>query len=308
MEISPRTVIRMLELIDRVNATVEGGARRNAERTRGPYVEGEAGWTFWSRTLFEHNIPDWIVQHAESHYHYDWDRLLKAFHSGQFFVTEYGPIASERECPREAYGPMGEAVLGVIAAILVNDDFGPKGPLSGQLKTEPLVRALEHDGFRVDRANVRLIPVEGHVSHEEEESRLANLIDNSGLANRNVSNTHLKDASDHYIDGTKDHSSLGESRSLLQSLLDGISEAIDQRGISPVGLPGGTSNRLDYLERNGLLTADERTAFGAAWGFLSAGTHPGLPPREQARMGILLSIEFSQMLVLKWLDWCQRHP
>jgi hypothetical protein len=40
-------------------------------------------------------------------------------------------------------------------------------------------------------------------------------------------------------------------------------------------------------------------------GFLSAGSHPGLPPREQARIGLLLSMEFCQMLLLKWQYW--RH-
>jgi hypothetical protein len=54
---------------------------------------------------------------------------------------------------------------------------------------------------------------------------------------------------------------------------------IDKTGKSPVKLPGGTANRLDYLEKTGLFTTDEKAAFGAAWGFLSAGSHPGLTPR-----------------------------
>lgn len=129
---------------------------------------------------------------------------------------------------------------------------------------------------------MRLVSLEGRVSHEEEQSRLEALLTQSGLPNIHIAKKHLNDAAEQYVDGTKDHSSLGESRTLLQSLIDLTSEQIQNSGRSVAGLPGGTADRLDYLEKNGLFTSDEKTAFGGAWGFLSAGSHPGLPPREQA--------------------------
>lgn len=67
-------------------------------------------------------------------------------------------------------------------------------------------------------------------------------------------------------------------------------------------------NELDYLETNGVWTHDQRMMFGAAWGFFSAGAHPGLTPRERARIGVLLSIEFSSVLISSWLHWKQTRP
>lgn len=62
-------------------------------------------------------------------------------------------------------------------------------------------------------------------------------------------------------------------------------------------------NRLDYLQTVGFFTTDERAAFGAAWGFLSAGSHPGIPSRDEARIGLILSLEFAQVLLLKSVKW-----
>ena len=83
---------------------------------------------------------------------------------------------------------------------------------------------------------------------------------------------------------------------------------MNRSGKATGSLPGGTANRFQYLEQNGLLVTDERTMSGAAWGFLSAGSHSGVPSRELARMGLLFSMELSQMLILKWQQWRLQHP
>jgi hypothetical protein len=40
-----------------------------------------------------------------------------------------------------------------------------------------------------------------------------------------------------------------------------------------------------------------------AWGSLSAGAHPGVPEREQARIGLILALEFGQLLLVKFTNW-----
>ncbi len=250
-----------------------------------------------------------MITHADTHYHFDWDRILRAFDSGSdFFNTEYGPIVPERELSQKHHAELSDAFLFKIAAILAIGEFGPNGPVNDPRRSEALIRSLEHDGFSLDNKKVILLPTEGAVSHEEEETRLGILIRNSGLPTASVIKGHLQEAAVNYMDGNKDHSSLGESRTLLQAVLDGISQEIEKTAHSRVALPGGTKNRWGYLEANGLLTSDEVAMFGAGWGFLSAGSHPGLPPREQARIGLILSMEFSQVLIMKWLDWRNQHP
>jgi hypothetical protein len=298
----------MMELLESVNSTINGGARRRSVRIRGPYFSGlDAVSKTWSRILFEHGLPEPLLTHADQHYHFNWDRIIRALESGEFFTTQYGPVVPETELPPQKYEEAGQVFLAKMAAIVVVGDFGPTGPVKGGLKIESLVRSLEHDGLAVDMKSVKLVPIEGPVTLEEEQNRLEEMIDMSGLPGSAVAKKHLQDAAENYLDGTKDHSSLGESRALLQCLVDDSAEQIANTGRSQVGLPGGTANRLDYLERNNFLAPDEKAAFGAAWGFLSAGAHPGMTPREQARMGMVLSMEFSQMLIQKWLHWRAQH-
>jgi hypothetical protein len=98
-------------------------------------------------------------------------------------------------------------------------------------------------------------------------------------------------------------SSLNESRNLIQALIDGISMETDKHGNHSTGLPGGTVNRIDYLSIVGFLTADEKAAMSSGWGSLSAGSHPGVPEREHARNGLILALEFGQLLMLKFANW-----
>jgi hypothetical protein len=89
----------------------------------------------------------------------------------------------------------------------------------------------------------------------------------------------------------------------VQSLIDGISIETDTHGKHSVKLPGGTAPRIEYLRNVGFLTLDEQAAFNSAWGSLSAGSHPGVPEREQARIDLVLALEFGQLLLLKFRNW-----
>jgi hypothetical protein len=112
----------------------------------------------------------------------------------------------------------------------------------------------------------------------------------------------MADANSLYTNGNY-HPSLNESRSLIQALIDGISIETDKSGNHSTGLPGGTANRIDYLFNVGFLAADEKTALNSGWGSLSAGSHPGVPEPEQARIGLILALEFGQLLMHKFANW-----
>jgi hypothetical protein len=174
MQLSRRTLSRMLELLDKICATFEAGALRYSEMTGNDYWEGEATSKYWSRLLFEHEFSDWMIARIEESYHFDWDRIVRDLSTGKFFTMDDGtPI--RRDLPRQQYEQFGHTLLGIIAAIIVTGEFGPKGPAHGTLKLEPLKRSLEHDGYIVDTKNVKLVEAEGPLSHEEEETRLSEL-------------------------------------------------------------------------------------------------------------------------------------
>lgn len=62
-------------------------------------------------------------------------------------------------------------------------------------------------------------------------------------------------------------------------------------------------DRIEYLTKVGFLVPDEEAALKSGWGSLSAGSHPGVPERDQARIGLVLALEFGQLLLIKFANW-----
>jgi hypothetical protein len=287
MELSQKTLVRLMEVLAHADSKHRGDAR----------------YTYWFRLLYEYEFPEWFIRIAAPSRYFNWDDTIRELRSRSFFFGSRGPILSADHLEVRNIPVAAEYFLEKLAAIAVIR-IAP----DHSLDSDQLLRSIVNDGFTLNQRKADLDHSEGEVSLKEEESGLALMIEQSGLSRKAEAKTHLRDAGEQYLDGTKDHPSLNESRSLFQSLLDQICEEVDRSGQSSIGLPGNTKSRLDYLETNGIWTNDERMMFGAGWGFLSAGGHPGLTPREQARIGLLLSIEFSSILILAWHHWKQTRP
>jgi hypothetical protein len=251
-----------------------------------------------SDELYANNFPDWFVIQVQSQFMWDWSSVLVSLRRGAFFYSNstYATpgetiIPEQRFLEPERAKLLGEYFIQKLAAFACT-----------QASSDSLMRSIQLDGFDVDTAKLKLIPLEGPVSVQQEADRLSSLVNNGGIPNPDVVLRHIQDAQLLYADG-KDHPSLGESRNIIQSLIDGISTETATHGKHTTKLPGGTSNRIDYLAQVGFLTNDEKAAFNSAWGTLSAGSHPGVPEREQARIGLTLGLEFGQLLLLKFANW-----
>jgi hypothetical protein len=255
--------------------------------------------------LYEHDFPDWFIRQTQR-YAWNWIEVLWDLRSGTFFYTENhfadeddtiipnGPLAQSDAIE------LGELFIRKLAALAVV--FLPELPSRTIPIVQSLPRLLQLDGFDVDRAKVKLVLLEGPISAEEEEDRLTRLVKTSGIPNIPTVLKHIEDASSLYAD-EKDHPSLNESRSLIQALIDGISTETSTKGKHSTKLPGGTSNRIKYLKDVGFFTPDDEAAYNSGWGTLSAGSHPGVPEREQARIGLVLALEFGQLLLIKFTNW-----
>jgi hypothetical protein len=252
----------------------------------------------YGEILYEHDFPDWFIAQATQRHDWNWPSLLIDLRRGTFcFVRDR--IGGTRcivplDIPIHTEGDaavLGEVFIQRLAAFATT--------LPG---SEELLRSLQLDGFDVDKVKWKLVPLEGPVSAQEEEDRLTDLVRNSGIPQDHIVLKHIRDASSLYAEG-KDHPSLGESRNIIQVLIDGISTETAAQGSHSTKLPGGTSNRIGYLKDVGFLTPDEQSAFNSAWGTLSAGAHPGVPDREQARIGLVLALEFGQLLLMKVTNW-----
>jgi hypothetical protein len=252
----------------------------------------------YGEILYEHDFPDWFVTQAQTRHWWTWPSLLIDLRRGTFcftrdrfggtrcIVPHHIPIHTEDDAV-----VLGEHFIQRLAAFATT--------LPG---SEELTRSLQLDGFDVDKVKWKLVPLEGAVSAQEEEDRLTHIVNTSGLPRSSVILKHIEDAHSLYAEG-KDHPSLNESRSLIQALIDGISVETDTHGKHSTKLPGGTANRIKYLKDVGFFTPDDEAAYGAGWGTLSAGSHPGVPEREQARIGLVIALEFGQLLLIKFANW-----
>jgi hypothetical protein len=246
--------------------------------------------------LYEHSFPDWFIEQARSQYYdWDWTEILMKLRSGRFFNIPYAYQSSNSVTGKyltdEQKLILGEDYIQALSALATTMTAG-----------ESVLRSLQLDGFDVDKENLTLVPLEGPVSAQQEEDRMTQLLISSGMPNSATIKRHITDAHSLYADG-KYHPSLNESRSVLQGLIDDISTETDAKGKHSTKLPGGTGNRIQYLKDVGFLTADEQASIGSAWGTLSAGSHPGVPEPEEARIGLVLALEFGQVLLLKFTNW-----
>lgn len=246
--------------------------------------------------LYERDFPDWLVTHAESEYGWEWLKIFMDLRNGRFLFPSgsyfnddsiTGKFLTEGEALI-----LGRAYAGRLVAFA--SLLAPEG--------ESVTRSLELDGYSVNKNTLALIHFEGPVSAQEEEDRLSTLVKGTGLPNHEVILKHMTDANSLYTEG-KHHASLNESRNMIQALIDGVSVETKKHGNHSGGLASGTANRMGYLRDVDFLTPDERAALGSAWGSLSAGSHPGVPERDQARIGLVLALEFGQLLMLKYMNW-----
>ena len=154
--------------------------------------------------------------------------------------------------------------------------------------------SLQLDGIEI--SNEQLRPIDGPVSIEEEKSRLLAVLKTSNLGRKEVISKHIKDAEDLFGQG-KYHPAIGEARSGLQAIIGETVTLVEAKVGRNSG--GGTKNQVEFLEREKFLSADDQLALLSAWGFLCSGNHPGLSSEEQGRIGTILSLEFSHILLIK---------
>jgi hypothetical protein len=251
----------------------------------------------YSDLLYANDFPDWFVIQAQQ-LGWDWSNILLGLRRGGFFFREEFGMGPSSIVPNRKYDlteaealSWGEVLIRRLTA------FATKLP-----RSEPLLRSLQLDGFDVDKDQLRLVPLEGSVSAQEEGDRLTSLVKATRLPGTEAILRHIGDAQSLYKDG-KDHPSLNESRNFIQALIDGISVETDQHGKHTTRLAASTKDRIEYLLKVSFLAPDEEAALKSGWGTLSAGSHPGVPERELARIGLILALEFGQLLMLKFTNW-----
>jgi hypothetical protein len=234
----------------------------------------------WQQMLFKWGFDEWLIDNA-SKSSYDWTTLIRELFAGK------AKARIRRGLPFIVPLPIQKSILKKLAAMAITESEDTED-------ARELRRNLELDGFDVVHGDI--VPIEGPISVTEEKTRLlANLTDSS-FARKDLIAKHLKDAEDLFSAGRM-HPALGEARSALQAGVEDTVSLVETKTKRKSG--GGFKNQIDFLAKENFISTDEQQAFLAAWGFLSAGGHPGLPPDEAGRVGFVLGVEFTQVLLIK---------
>jgi len=231
---------------------------------------------FWRTKLFEWSFPDWLTNHFISH-GMNWSVVIPDLLKANVKTKDGVPVA---------------AVL--CNSMLVRLTVAAYEESKSGLPKENLRRSLQLDGYEVGAGKISSI--DGPVSVEEEKSRLLRDLKASRLARQDVISKHITDTESLFSEG-KHHPAIGESRSALQAVIEDTVALLEAKIGRRSG--GGVKNQIEFMASNGVLSSDEQSAFLSAWGFLSSGNHPGLSSDDEGRIGVILCLEFIQILLAK---------
>jgi hypothetical protein len=243
---------------------------------------------FWQIKLFEWGFPPWLIDYAEET-NYDWIRVIRDLYGGRVTQKLRGMTGTTVDyLPRI----LQESMLIKLTAMAMTEEPDDPGESAGD--RERLRLSLLLDGFEMSQG--KMVSVEGPVNIAKEKSRLLADVEASAFARKQLIAKHLNDAEDLFSEG-KMHPAMAEARSALQAGIEDTLSLVEHKVGRKSG--GGLRNQIEFLARENFLSADEQQAFLAAWGFLSAGAHPGLPPDEVGRIGLIFGLEFTQVLLVK---------
>lgn len=259
-ELSTRTLEKVISVLDALVPSDD-------------YGFGELG-NFWRTKLFGAGFPPWFVELVQN-CHTDWSIVIPSLYNGE---------AATRH---ERVGPqLSDQMLRKLTVFAFQE--------SDEGTRENLRLSLQLDGFEVSQEN--LTPIDGPISVEQEKSRLLSQLMTSKLRRKDVIKQHITEAEMQFSQGAN-HPAIGEARSALQAVIEETVALTEAKVGANSG--SGVVNQIDFLQKHQILSPDEQSAFKSAWNFLCSGNHPGMSTEEGGRIGVILCLEFIQILLIK---------
>jgi hypothetical protein len=166
---------------------------------------------------------------------------------------------------------------------------------------ENLLASLTLDGFSL--VGGKFVPSDSAVIDQAAEATLLqHLIKEASFPQESLILAHYEQAEELFVD-QKWHPAIGEWRNFFQAVIHDIVEITGHNRSDVKKSDGTMRDDLRFLLQTGFFNQDEWTIVGAVWGFLSAGSHPGISLPHQARMAMIQALCFGQVLSSKYLVW-----
>lgn len=264
--------------------------------------------------MYEHDYAVWVLQRIEKYtsaYCDHFRKFILALQTGEM-VSHIPYNRGKGEDPHV----MSQQLLVKLAKDIIKEyetrieDYGDFSKNSdARKKVIELKSQLELDGYVYRDGN--LFPVESSVIDEQEEqSYLEKLVDLSRLNDPATIKHHIRLAEEDYVNDRWSNS-IGNSRHFLEAILAQVLERVSTRlgrNLHPNVYRNATTTR-DHLEREGLLTEDEKETIRRIYGLLSnIGGHAYIAEKDQARLMWHLALTCSQFVLLRYEGFVTAHP
>jgi len=289
--ISQNTVVAMINLFEHLGCYDSPMYTYGLD---GPLVSATELRTF----LYSLNFDNQLLNRFERE---DWkfNSILPTLRDGTFWKVTSRRLLEDAEAA-SAKVARGETVLRQLAEALV--ELCRRQELLHSWPYMRFVSALRNDGFtlsfgKIIESGTEVVDLPAELSATEK------TVTNSKHDAIKTLLHHLQSAQKQMMDSAWGTAS-GEWRKFFEETIRGVWRLtrLNNPDFATRDVHPPFKDVLLWLEQAGLFTSDEKAAYGAAWGFLSVGGHPGMTEGDIAHFCMILSMTFSHA-ALKRLDW-----
>ncbi|HVZ85276.1 MAG TPA: hypothetical protein VG893_16485 [Terracidiphilus sp.] len=247
-------------------------------------------------SLFEMGFEGEFLDSCQQDYHWNFASLFPALFEGSFYTDKKAwSIPGAEAQGRQMLLRFATALCRIMA----------ENPNLCSEQAQEFQRSIGEDGWHF--VGYRLVATSQDIISEAQElTAVESLICDSVHDNHPTLVHHFTDGRALYDTGSY-HACVGEWRAFLEELLRGIWRVTRSHRPEFGGFASKPNMKdiFDFLQRSGFFSEDEKLAFLGAWGFLSAGAHPGIGDQDHAHLSMILALTFGHASLLKLRVWAR---
>jgi hypothetical protein len=235
----------------------------------------------------------------------DWnfEEMLPAILDGSLKVPDNPNWRNRGDVAWASHGDPQLLLQNLATAFILKANAINNGPYGRLLDVRSLWEALQKDGFiykdgQLREANNEVVDIQANTS------ALHVAINQAQHDNRQLLLHHLGEANRQFDNGEWG-AATSEWRHFFEESVRGAWRQTRANNPTYSGrlVKPPFADVIKWLADSDFLTADEASAFGSAWGFLSVGTHPGTKPESLARLCRSLAMTFGEACLQKLAIW-----
>jgi hypothetical protein len=294
VDVSQRTVVGMIEMFRELGCYDPSGYSFSSQA---PKMTA----TRLREFLYSHNFEKKFLDQCED---WDWsfERILPSLRDESFFVVGNQNFRTKVQSAYNNQG-RGQTLLRMLLATVVEIYMRLKMNRTDEFVS--ILHCMDADGLiwaegKILDADREIVDIPAELSAFEK------TMQSSGHDDLPLLQHHFSTAQRQFNDSEWGPSA-GEWRKLFEEIMRGVWRMTRQKNPAFSGYieHPNFADVMNWLFAAGFFHKDEKDAYGAAWGFLSVGNHPGMLDAEVAKFSRILSLTFGHSCLQK-LEWWKK--